>query len=61
MPSQVDRGYGQDLVDRFLRAGAEEIFVGPSLDLLGPSRIVIPLVSRDNYIHVRLPTPATPA
>ena len=61
VPSQVDLDYGQDLVDRFVRAGAEKVFVGPSLDLVGPSKVVIPLVNHDNHIHVRLPTPATPA
>lgn len=54
-PSQVDLRLSQKLVDMFVAAGAEKIFVGPSLDLSGPRRVVAPLVNHDNHIHVRLP------
>jgi murein endopeptidase len=54
-PGQVDRKAAQKLVDAFVRAGAEKVFVGPSLDLRGPRNVVIPLVHHDNHIHVRLP------
>jgi hypothetical protein len=30
------------------------VFVGPSLGLRGPRRIVSPLVHHDNHLHVRL-------
>jgi murein endopeptidase len=51
---QIDRGLAQDLVDRFVRAGATKIFVGPRSGLRGPRRIVRPLVHHDDHLHVRL-------
>ena len=59
-PSQVDRRLAQDLVDRFVAAGARTIYVGPSLGLQGPRRIVAPLVHHDDHLHVRLPLGAPP-
>jgi len=53
-PSQVDRELAQDLVDRFVAAGARVIYVGPSLDLEGPRKVVVPLVHHDDHLHVRL-------
>jgi murein endopeptidase len=54
-PSQVDRRLAQDLVDRFVAAGASTVYVGPRLSLKGPRRIVVPLVHHDDHLHVRLP------
>jgi murein endopeptidase len=53
-PSQVDRDLAQDLVDRFVAAGARTIYVGPSLGLEGPRKVVVPLVHHDDHLHVRL-------
>jgi murein endopeptidase len=53
-PDQVDRRAAQELVDAFVAAGAAYVFVGPSLDLRGPGRIVQPLVNHDDHLHVRL-------
>jgi murein endopeptidase len=53
-PSQVDQVLAQDLVDRFLAAGARVIYVGPHLDLKGPRKKVVPLVHHDDHLHVRL-------
>jgi murein endopeptidase len=55
--SQVDRGAAQELVDRFVAAGAEKVFVGPHLGLRGPRGVVIPLVYHDDHLHVRIPRP----
>jgi murein endopeptidase len=55
-PGQVDRRLSQDLVDRFVAAGARKVFVGPSLDLEGPRGVVVPAVNHDNHLHVRLRT-----
>jgi murein endopeptidase len=55
-PSLVDRALSQDLVDRLVAAGAEYVFVGPSLGLHGPHGVVQPLVYHDNHAHVRWPT-----
>jgi murein endopeptidase len=52
---QVDRRLAQDLVDRFVRAGADVIFVGPNVGLSGPPRIVKVLANHDNHLHVRIP------
>jgi murein endopeptidase len=56
-PSQVDLRLAQDLVNRFVRAGAEYVFVGPATPLRGPRRVVQPLVHHDDHIHVRLYNP----
>jgi murein endopeptidase len=53
--SDIDRALSQELVNRFLAAGAEVIFVGPGTGLSGPARRVQPLVQHDNHLHVRLP------
>src|SRR5919202_2503519 len=42
-PWQVDRRLSQDLLDRFVAAGAQVVYVGPHLALQGPRRRVIPL------------------
>lgn len=53
-PSQVDRRLAQDLVDRFVRAGAQRVFVGPSVRLRGPEDVVQVLAGHDNHLHVRI-------
>ena len=53
--AQIDRRLAQDLVDRFVRAGAQVIFVGPSTGLRGPAGVVEALVHHDDHMHVRLP------
>jgi murein endopeptidase len=52
---RVDLVLSQDLVDRFVRAGAQKVFVGPSTGLDGPAGVIVPLVNHDNHLHVRLP------
>jgi murein endopeptidase len=51
----IDRARSQELVDRFLAAGAALIFVGPNTGLGGPPGRVEPLANHDNHLHVRLP------
>ena len=53
-PRQIDHALAQDLLDRFLRAGATTIFVGPHTRLRGPRKIVVPLIHHDNHMHVRI-------
>ena len=53
--SQIDAGLSQELVNRFLDAGAQVIFVGPHTGLTGPPGRVQQLVQHDNHLHVRLP------
>jgi len=52
-PRDVDRRLAQELVDRFVAAGAEFVFVGPSLRLRGPRGVVMPLRYHDDHLHVR--------
>ena len=49
---QIDRRLSQELVDRFLAAGAALVLVGPSTGLTGP-RVGV-LANHDNHLHVRL-------
>jgi len=51
--SQIDRRLSQELVDRFLEAGATMIFVGPNTRLTGRPGAVVPLTNHDNHLHVR--------
>ncbi len=53
--AQVDRRLSQDLVRRFVAAGAVYVFVGPNTALRGPSSVVQALPHHDNHLHVRLP------
>jgi murein endopeptidase len=59
-PSQVDLRLAQDLVNRFVAAGAVYIFVGPHLKLRGPRRVVQKLVNHDDHMHVRFPRRPAP-
>lgn len=52
---QIDLALSQDLVNRFVAAGAERVFVGPATGLRGPAPTVVPLIHHDNHLHVRFP------
>ena len=54
-PRQIDRKLAQDLVARFVEAGAAKVFVGPNTGLKGPPAVVEELIHHDNHVHVRLP------
>jgi murein endopeptidase len=56
--SQINPRLSQELVNRFVAAGAEVIYVGPNTGLTGPPGVVVPLVQHDNHLHVRLPLPS---
>ena len=51
--SQIHDSLAQDLVDRFVAAGAKQIYVGPHTKLSGPKRVVQPLRFHDDHMHVR--------
>jgi murein endopeptidase len=53
-PAQIDRELAQDLVDRFVDAGAKFVFVGYRTGLRGPRRVVQAIPLHDNHLHVRL-------
>ena len=50
--TQVDRRLAQDLVDRFVAAGAAKVFVGPNV---GPRGVVEVLPNHDDHLHARFP------
>ncbi len=52
--TQIDRPLAQDLVNRFVRAGAIRVFVGPHTGLRGPPQVVQVLAYHDNHLHVRI-------
>jgi murein endopeptidase len=51
--AQIDRRLSQELVDRFVRAGAIDVFVGPGTGLTGPPGVVQAIPQHDNHLHVR--------
>jgi murein endopeptidase len=53
-PAVVDRALAQDLVDRFVGAGAVYVFTGPRLGLRGPRKVVVRLRHHDDHLHVRI-------
>ncbi len=55
--SQVDHRLAQDLLDRFLAAGAQIVFVGYSSGLRGQGGVVVPYPNHENHMHVRFPQP----
>lgn len=52
-----DRDLTQAVVDRLVAQGASLVLVGPSLDLHGPSGVVIRWPNHDDHIHARFPDP----
>jgi len=54
---QIDRRLAQDLLDRFVRAGAKIVFVGYATGLHGASGVVVPYPNHENHMHVRFPQP----
>ena len=53
-PDQIDRVLAQDLVDRFVAAGAQYVFVGTRTGLKGPKKVVETLVAHNDHLHVRI-------
>jgi murein endopeptidase len=51
----IDRRLAQDLLDRFIAAGAHMVFVGYHTDLHGPRDVVVPYPNHEDHMHVRFP------
>jgi len=51
---QIDRMLSQDLVKRFVAAGAQKVFVGLGTRLRGKRGVVTPLGNHDDHLHVRI-------
>lgn len=54
---EIDHRLAQDLLNRFVAAGAQMIFVGYSTGLHGPAGVVIPYPGHEYHMHVRFPPP----
>jgi murein endopeptidase len=52
--SQIDRRLAQDLLDRFVAAGAKLVYIGPNTGFEGPRGVVEVLWNHDNHLHVRI-------
>ena len=50
----VDRALAQDLVNRFVAAGAQFAFVGQHVGLGGPAGVVQAIAHHDDHVHVRI-------
>jgi murein endopeptidase len=53
-PSLVDRALAQELVDRFVAAGAQFVFVGTRVGLTGPKKVVQVIAHHNDHMHVRI-------
>jgi murein endopeptidase len=53
-PSLVDRALAQDLVDRFVAAGVQFVFVGTRVGLTGPKKVVEVIAHHNDHMHVRI-------
>jgi len=53
-PDQVDRALAQDLLNRFVAAHVQFVFVGTRVGLRGPRRIVQVIPHHNDHMHVRI-------
>jgi murein endopeptidase len=53
-PSLVDRALAQDLLNRFVAAGVQFVFVGTRVGLTGPTKVVQVLAHHNDHMHVRI-------
>jgi murein endopeptidase len=53
-PALVDRALAQDLVSRFVAAGAQFVFVGTRVGLTGPKKVVQVIAHHNDHMHVRI-------
>jgi murein endopeptidase len=54
LTSDMHRRRAQALIDALVRAGVEEVLVGPSTGLTGPRGVVRQAAGHDNHLHVRV-------
>lgn len=53
--TEIDRELSQALVNAFVAAGAQYVFVGPRTRLRGPKAIVQVIPNHDDHLHLRIP------
>jgi murein endopeptidase len=56
-PDQIERTLAQDLVDRFVAAGAQFVFVGTRTGLRGRRKVVEVIPHHNDHLHVRILPP----
>jgi murein endopeptidase len=56
-PDLIDRPLAQDLLDRFVAAGVQFVFVGTRTGLRGPRKVVEVLAHHNDHMHVRIYPP----
>jgi murein endopeptidase len=56
-PDLIDRALAQDLLDRFVAAGAQFVFVGTRTGLEGPPKVVQVIAHHNDHMHVRIYAP----
>jgi murein endopeptidase len=56
-PTLIDRALAQELVDRFVAAGAQFVFVGTRTGLHGPRKVVEVIAHHNDHMHVRIYPP----
>jgi len=54
-PASYDPALTQAVIDHLVSRGAALVLIGPSLDLHGPSGIVMRWPAHDDHLHVRFP------
>jgi Penicillin-insensitive murein endopeptidase len=58
---QIDHRLAQSLLDLFVAAGVDLVYIGPNTRLAGPPAVVRPLWNHDNHLHVRIVKPSSPS
>ncbi len=56
-PDLIDHALAQDLLDRFVAAGAQFVFIGTRTHLRGPRKIVEVIAHHNDHMHVRIHAP----
>lgn len=53
-PDLIDHALAQELLDRFVAAGAQFVFVGTRTELHGPRKVVQVIAHHNDHMHVRI-------
>jgi murein endopeptidase len=56
-PDLIDHALAQELLDRFVAAGAQFVFVGTRTGLRGPRKVVQVIAHHNDHMHVRIYRP----
>jgi murein endopeptidase len=56
-PDLIDHALAQELLDRFVAAGAQFVFIGTRTELRGPRKVVQVVAHHNDHMHVRIYPP----